>query len=130
MDLLRSSPTIQPGIRRLTMSFVGQSDRTIFVIQDIDGDIVGHVSLRTKRINAEFESLFVAESARRQGVATQLLAACEGAAQAAGCRTICGYLKASNRVARATYARRGYRLTKGAWFSGELKAHKTLQVVG
>lgn len=73
--------------------------------------IVAYLLLRlpaTRRI-ARIESIGVTARARGRGLATRLVAAAERAAGRAGAERLRLEVRRTNRVARALYARRGYR---------------------
>jgi ribosomal protein S18 acetylase RimI-like enzyme len=76
---------------------------------------------RVARDEGYIDELGVAEWARRRGVASALLAACEAEARRAGKRRLTLWVTADNRAARPLYERYGFReARRRRWLVGRL----------
>ena len=81
--------------------------RHVFVAES-DGDVIGYAAVSVAGNVADLTRIVVADSQRRAGVASALLASLQGAAEQDGAERILLEVAESNADARAFYAAHGY----------------------
>ncbi|RJL23661.1 GNAT family N-acetyltransferase [Bailinhaonella thermotolerans] len=134
-------PSVQTEER--TAFFTGQKDPGTHLVAEMDGEIVGVVSVRARSWFPETAHVFdiaglvVAVSARRLGVASALLSAAERKAAEAGAVKLSLKVLSTNTAAQRLYERHGYtvegrhpaELLIGGEYVGDLTLGKLLAPV-
>lgn len=100
--------TIGGGLASFNESDVGPADRSVLavVVRDTRGTVVAGISGYTAWGWLYVQWLWVAETARGEGLAGRMLAAAEDEARTRGCHA--AYIDTFNPVALRTYQRAGY----------------------
>ncbi len=95
--------------------------RTICLVAEVEEQVKGYLVVWG---NGELHiaNIAVASEARRQGIGTRLVAACEDFARSSGCRSLCLEVRESNAIARCFYEGLGFVQTcvwQGYYSNGE-----------
>jgi len=81
----------------------------IVLVAEIDGGIVGRITVDTAARQGDISGFVVVEDRRRQGIGTLLMDAAEAQAKRRRCRRLRLTVAKDNAAAIALYAARGYR---------------------
>ena len=95
--------------RELFLDYLGQSDRSVFLVAVIDRRVVGYALAFHSRMRAELHSIAVAPTARGRGVAVGLLRRVIRLLQARGFQTVSLNVRIENMAAIGLYKRLGFR---------------------
>jgi len=80
----------------------------VVLVAELDGQIVGRITLTTTARHADISGFVVSEVSRRQGIGTTLIEAAETEARRRGCTEVRLSVAKANPDALALYLRRGY----------------------
>jgi ribosomal protein S18 acetylase RimI-like enzyme len=81
----------------------------VVLVADLDGDLVGRITVDTAGRQADISGFVVVEDRRRQGIGTRLMDAAEAQAKRRRCRRLRLTVAKDNEPAIALYVARGYR---------------------
>lgn len=117
-DLVHADVGGPAGEYRPQLSAVLQSVNGLVLVAEIDGDIVGRVTIDTTRGHAEISGFVVAQRYRRQGIGSTLMDAAEAQARDRVCTRVRLTVAKDNLGALALYAARGYERVGEAFSAG------------
>jgi ribosomal protein S18 acetylase RimI-like enzyme len=107
-DLLHDDVGGRAGEYRPQLSAVLRSANGVVFVAEVDGDIVGRVTVDTTYGDADISGFVVAKRLRRHGIGSTLMDAAEAEAQAQRCSRIRLSVAKGNGGALALYDARGY----------------------
>jgi ribosomal protein S18 acetylase RimI-like enzyme len=96
------------GEYRPQLSAVMRSGGGVVLVGELDGRIVGRITVTTTARQADISGFVVSEVSRRQGIGTTLIEAAETEARRRGCTEVRLSVAKENPNALALYLRRGY----------------------
>jgi len=96
------------GEYRPQLSAVMRSGGGVVLVGELDGQIVGRITVTTTARQADISGFVVSEVSRRQGIGTTLIDAAETEARRRGCTEVRLSVAKKNPDALALYLRRGY----------------------
>ena len=96
------------GEYRPQLSAVISSHTGLVLVAELDGEIVGRITLGTNGHDGDISGFVVIKRSRRQGIGTVLMDAAEEEAARRGCARLRLTVAKSNAGALALYAARGY----------------------
>lgn len=107
-DLLHADVGGPAGEYRPQLSAVLNTVNARVLVAEVDGDIVGRVTVDTTYRDADISGFVVAQRSRRQGIGSTLMDAAEAEARERMCSRIRLSVAKGNVGALALYAARGY----------------------
>jgi ribosomal-protein-alanine N-acetyltransferase len=96
------------GEYRPQLAAVMRARAGVVLVGEIQGEIVGRITVTTTARDADISGFVVAETSRRRGVGTTMIEAAEGEARRRGCTQVRLTVAKENPAALALYAGRGY----------------------
>ena len=96
------------GEYRPQLAAVMRSHMGLVLVAEIDGEIVGRITLGTTGNDTDISGFVVIKRCRRQGIGTQLMDAAEAEARRRACTRLRLTVAKDNAGAIALYAARGY----------------------
>jgi ribosomal protein S18 acetylase RimI-like enzyme len=96
------------GEYRPQLSAVMRSGAGVVLVGELDGEIVGRITVTTTARQADISGFVVSEVSRRQGIGTTLIEAAEAEARRRGCTQVRLTVAKENPQALALYLGRGY----------------------
>jgi ribosomal protein S18 acetylase RimI-like enzyme len=96
------------GEYRPQLSAVMHASSGVVLVAELDGEIVGRITVTTAARQADISGFIVAEARRRQGLGTALIEAAESEARRRGCTQLRLTVAKENAGAFALYIGRGY----------------------
>jgi ribosomal protein S18 acetylase RimI-like enzyme len=117
-DLFHADVGGPAGEYRPQLSAVLRSVNGRVLVAEIDGDIVGRVTIDTTHGDAEISGFVVAQRCRRQGIGSTLMDAAESEARTRECSGVRLTVAKHNVGALALYAARGYERVGEAFSAG------------
>ena len=96
------------GEYRPQLSAVIRGRGGVVLIGEVQGEIVGRITVTTSARDADISGFVVRDSSRRQGIGTTMIEAAEAEARRRGCTQVRLTVAKENPAALALYAGRGY----------------------
>jgi ribosomal protein S18 acetylase RimI-like enzyme len=109
-DLEKATVGGRHGEYRQELADVLRRERARLLVAEVDGAVVGRITLECADDDAELFGLVVDARRRRRGIGTTLLNAAEAEACRLGCRLVHLTVGKANDGALVLYERRGYRV--------------------